>query len=158
MGCPDTMISFTDFIGRCISETSFELSATHIYEWGQNENCPNTLIEKNVGARNIANICLPGPWMANRSLDSTSCNGIHPFPVFFDSSVIIWPSVKYEISLFLVWEQYRSETVTTIWGFQGVPKIKIPYQDSLFTWQQIYRKGLSSSVTSGQFPIIMYIR
>ena len=144
--------------GRCISETSVKLSASHIYQWGQNENCPNIRLEQNVGARNIANICLPGPWMANRSMDTKLCNGIHPFPIFFDSSLIIWPLTKYEISLFLVWEQYKTETVTTIWGFQGVPKIKIPFQDALFTWQQVYRKGLSSSVTSGQFPIVMYIR
>ena len=72
--------------------------------------------------------------------------------------IIIFPSIKYEISLFLSWKNKISETVTTIWGFQGVPKIQIPLQDQVFNWQQVYRKGLSSSVTSGQFPMVMYIR
>ena len=115
------------------------------------------MLEKNIGAKSIANVCLPGPWMANRSLDATSCNGIHPFPIFFDSSIIIWPSIKYEISLFLVWEKYKNETVTTIWGFQGFPKIRTAKQN-LFRWNQVYRSGLCSSVTSGQFPSIFYIK
>jgi hypothetical protein len=129
----------------------------HIYEWGQATNCPKEQSIQNIDAKRIANVCLPGPWMANRDLDTSICNGIHPFPVFFDSSLIIYPSIKYELSLFLSWEKHTSETVTTIWGFQGVPKIKVPNQDTVFNWQQVYRKGLSSSVSSGQFPMAMYI-
>ena len=134
------------------------MSAKDIYEWGRLETCPKSHAVQNVGAKNIANVCLPGPWMANKRLDISECNGIHPFPIFFDSSVIVWPSVKYEVSLFLSWKNIPTATITTIWGFQGVPKIKIPYQYPVFNWQQVYRKGLSSSVSSGQFPIVMYIK
>ena len=148
-------------LGQCICDTFMELSAAHIYEWGQMDNCPRTQVAQNIGAQSIPNVCLPGPWMTNRILnyrDVNECNGIHPFPVFFDSSVIIWPSIKYEISLYLSWKTNNLETVTTIWGFQGVPKIKVPFQVPVFYWQQVYRKGLSSSVSSGQFPIVMYIK
>ena len=145
-------------LGQCVCEKTLEISAAHIYEWGQSTNCPKTQAAQNIGDKNIENVCLSGPWMANRNLNLSSCNGIHPFPIFFESSLIIWPSIKYEISLFLSWKKRNSESVTTIWGFQGVPKIKIPFQEPIFYWQQEYRKGLSSSVSSGQFPIAMYIR
>ena len=133
------------------------MSAFHIHEWGQSRSCPKEKPTGKIDSKSIANVCLPGPWMANKDMDNSICNGIHPFPVFFESSLIVWPSIKYQISLFLSWEQHTSETVTTIWGFQGVPKIKVPYQDTVFNWQQVYRKGLSSSVSSGQFPTAMYI-
>ena len=134
------------------------MSALYIYEWGKSINCIKGKSREKIGATDISNACLPGPWMETRSNDNSVCNGIHPFPVFFESSIIIFPSIKYEISLFLSWKNKISETVTTIWGFQGVPKIQIPLQDQVFNWQQVYRKGLSSSVTSGQFPMVMYIR
>ena len=91
-------------------------------------------------------------------LNTYDCNGIHPFPIFLESSLIIWPSIKYQLSLYLSWQGENVESVTTIWGFQGVPKIVVPFQEPMFHWQQVYRKGLSSSVSSGQFPVIMYIR
>lgn len=134
------------------------MPAASIFEWGQTSNCPRTEIAQNIGAENIANMCLPGPWITNRNPNLQKCNGIHPFPVFFESSLVILPLIKYQLSLFLSWRGENAKAVTTIWGFQGVPKIKVPFQEAIFHWQQVYRKGLSSSVSSGQFPILMYIR
>jgi len=43
---------------------------------------------------------------------------------------------------------------------QGVPKIpiQIENQENSFRWKQVYRKGLSSSTSSGQFPLLYYIK
>ena len=102
-----------------------------------------------------------GPLLLNGNMKkSFHCKGIHPFPLMFESSLILIPEVKYLLSLHMSFQingELSDFPVATIWGFQGVPRIKTPGQD-LLRWKQVYRKGLSSSVSSGQFPLVYYIK
>ena len=108
-----------------------------------------------------------GPWMSNGGRSQTfkqsfECKGIHPYPLFFSSSQPLISEVKYLLSLRLLFSSNTREDLTeipveTIWGFQGVPRIKTPWQD-FFRWKQVYRRGLSSSVSSGQFPLLYFIK
>lgn len=102
--------------------------------------------------------------MIRNRVHSTSlhqCHGIHPFPIIFEASLALVPGVKYLLSLHMSFLTDGGETletpVATIWGFQGVPRIKTPGQEVL-RWKQVYRKGLSSSVSSGQFPVLYFIQ
>ena len=107
---------------------------------------------------------LLGPILLNgiRKNNFYPCNGIHPFPMMFESSLLLIPEVKYLLSLHMSFQingELSDFPVATIWGFQGVPRIKTPGQDTdLLRWKQVYRKGLSSSVSSGQFPMLYYIQ
>ena len=82
--------------------------------------------------------------------------------MMFESSLLLIPEVKYLLSLHMSFQingELSDFPVATIWGFQGVPRIKTPGQDAdLLRWKQVYRKGLSSSVSSGQFPLLYYIQ
>ena len=112
-----------------------------------------------------------GPWMLDggRSVRQQSrnfeCRGIHPYPLFFPTSEPLIPEVKYLLSLHMLLinkELEEAVAASTIWGFQGVPRIKTPMdkfgQDLQLRWKQVYRKGLSSSVSSGQFPVLYFIK
>ena len=69
-----------------------------------------------------------------------------------------------------------SEQIGTVWGYEGVPKRRKEESDDQnhFRWfqvinlkkillcknhhnSQVYRHNITSSVSSGQFPIIYYI-
>jgi len=107
-------------------------------------------------------ICLQGPWQKTRSGGTLGggCVGLHPLPVLLPHLAELEAGVRYMLSLRMVSVKRGglvSETVGTVWGFQGVPKRKSEPDQNHFRWFQVYRSGLSSSVSSGQFPIIYYI-
>ena len=100
--------------------------------------------------------------MTNGGRRGLDCRGIHPYPLFFETCQPLIPGVNYLLSLHMSLTAInRMESLqpavaaATIWGFQGVPRIKSP---DLLRWKQVYRKGLSSSVSSGQFPLLYYIK
>ena len=91
---------------------------------------------------------------------AATCHGLHPLPVMFPGVLELQPGVRYLLSLSLAEEGEEaasSEQVGTVWGYRGVPRRKKTGEQNHFRWFQVFRPGLSSSVTSGQFPIIYYI-
>jgi hypothetical protein len=81
--------------------------------------------------------------------------------MLFRQSLPLTSGLKYQLSLTMTYDEGSPIIpVTTIWGFQGVPKIKVAgFSDQdMFRWKQVYRKGLSSSVSSGQFPLLYFIK
>jgi len=107
-------------------------------------------------------LCLQGPWQNTRPGGTLAggCIGLHPFPLIFPALVELQTGVRYLLRLYMLAvnnDQIVSDTVGTVWGFQGVPRRKPDPEQNHFRWFQVYRQGLSSSVSSGQFPIIYYI-
>ena len=105
--------------------------------------------------------CMQGPCRegSGGTLAST-CRGLHPLPVMFPGVLELQPGVRYLLSLSMEEEREDatiSEQIGTVWGYQGVPRRKAGAEQNHFRWFQVFRPGLSSSVTSGQFPIIYYI-
>ena len=105
--------------------------------------------------------CMQGPCReeAGGTLAST-CRGLHPLPVMFPSVLELQPGVRYLLSLSMAEEAGGSsltQQIGTVWGYQGIPRRKAGPEQNHFRWFQVFRPGLSSSVTSGQFPIIYYI-
>ena len=50
------------------------------------------------------------------------CKGIHPYPLFFETSQPLIREVKYLLSLHMSFPLEEDVSVATIWGFQGVPR------------------------------------
>ena len=130
-------------IGSELRESTLRLSKKEIRYWNSEQNCDS---RKKTGSRQSFK-CLPGPWMTqdlrsrNFGAKSLTCTSIHPYPMFFSKSVILNPGVRYLLSLGMWWEQDGEEVsrpVTTIWGFQGVPKIQVPVKNQgSFRWKQV---------------------
>ena len=90
----------------------------------------------------------------------STCRGLHPLPVMFPALQELQPGVRYQLSLSMAEEREGgavTEQIGTVWGYQGLPRRKAGPEQNHFRWFQVFRPGLSSSVTSGQFPIIYYI-
>ena len=70
--------------------------------------CPLSLEESFVRSVGMST-CLDGPWMtcsdvrSGRSPAVQACKGVHPYPMPFQKSVILWPGVKYRLSLNMKW-------------------------------------------------------
>ena len=131
-------------IGLELVESTLRLSKKLIRFWNSELNCGSV---NKTGSRQSFK-CMPGPWMGQDSRSRNSrtqiltCNSIHPYPIFFSKSVILRPGVRYLLSLGMWWEQDGEEVsrpVTTIWGFQGVPKIQVPLKNQgSFRWKQVF--------------------
>jgi len=136
--------------GEVISRVPFQVSKSQTLSW--QEDCHGS------GA-----VCLQGPWRRGRQGTlGPSCQGLHPFPVMLPGLVELQPETRYLLSLTLRQEAVGEdqECVGTVWGFQGVPRRTDQEMENIqkhFRWFQVYRHGLMSSVSSGQFPVIYYI-
>jgi len=138
-------------IGEKIISSSFHVTKEKAMKW--QEDCDGKTLA-----------CLQGPWLSNRSGQGGTlggaCKGLHPMPVMFKHVMELEPNTRYLLTLKMVEEKggvVVSDQIGTVWGFQGVPRRKKGPDQNHFRWFQVYRPGLSSSVTSGQFPIIYYI-
>ena len=109
--------------------------------------------------------CMQGPCReGSGGTLASSCRGLHPLPVMFPSVLELQPGVRYQLSLSMKEEKEEAtftftDQIGTVWGYQGLPRRKAEAEPELnhFRWFQVFRPGLSSSVTGGQFPIIYYI-
>lgn len=139
-------------VGQIITQIEETLNYKQVQEWTGPKGCA-----KGEGNKDrLSLFCLPGSSWKTHNNRKDSCSGIHPYPLFFATSQPLIPGVKYLLSLQMSYG-IDENNVATIWGFQGVPRIKRTGED-LFRWKQVYRRGLSSSVSSGQFPVLYFIK
>jgi len=138
-------------VGEKINSSAFHVTREKALEWQQD--CEGKTFA-----------CLQGPWLSNSPGQGgtlgISCKGLHPMPVMFNCVMELEPETRYLLTLKMAEEKggvVVSDKIGTVWGFQGVPRRKKGSDQNHFRWFQVYRPGLSSSVTSGQFPIIYYI-
>jgi len=110
--------------------------------------------------------CMQGPLHESNTLGGGTlgslCRGLHPLPVMFHCVLELEPGVRYLLNLNMVEKNEGcvvSEQIGTVWGYEGVPKRRKEESDDQnhFRWFQVYRHNMTSSVSSGQFPIIYYI-
>lgn len=136
-------------VGDRVAKTEFQISRADGLRW--QEDCQGRTKYH----------CLQGPWRANRGAAlGVECKGLHPLPVIFPGLVELEPGTRYLLSVSMREVKQGvpvSDQVGTVWGFQGVPRRKNGPDQNHFRWFQVYRTGLCSSVTSGQFPLIYYI-
>lgn len=111
--------------------------------------------------------CMQGPLEESNTSERGGtlgglCRGLHPLPVMFHCVLELEPGVRYLLNLNMVEKNdgcVVSEQIGTVWGYEGVPKRRKEDCDDQnhFRWFQVYRHNMTSSVSSGQFPIIYYI-
>ena len=143
-----------------------EFTVDELVQWGRQ--CP---MGEDSDKRKPERRCLRGPWMPDTSSllgkGQSGCSMIHPYPMAFTQSVIMWPGIKYKLMVQFSWNGGCSnggqssddrQRVETIVGFQGIPRIKTKNKHpNIFQWTEIYKRGLFSSVSSGQLPSVLYI-
>ena len=116
------------------------------------ENQPSTLPVPEV-------VCYPGPsHIAKQRKSKRRCLGIHPYPVMFDRHVEVLPDVSYELTATLLSCQSDSfsQAVETVWGGGGSDSCRVPGQTT-FHFKPLHKQSnISSSVTSGQIPVIYF--
>ena len=80
------------------------------------------------------------------------CMGLHPFPVIFKARIPVelHPGPSYEVHLEMEYIGMGVGDMETVWGGGGTEEV----EGMRFT--KVIRQGVTSSVTSGQMPLIYY--
>jgi hypothetical protein len=87
-------------IGPILCDSESRLRKNEIRFWNSEENCSRFKNETRQSFK-----CMPGPRQPSDLSRISTCDSIHPYPIFFDQSVILSPGVRYLLSLFMTWEQ-----------------------------------------------------
>ena len=80
------------------------------------------------------------------------CMGLHPLPVIFNARIPVelHPGPNYEVQLEMEYIGMGVGDMETVWGGGGAAEV----EGVSFT--KVIRQGVTSSVTSGQMPLIYY--
>ncbi len=87
-------------IGPVLCESESRLNKNEIRFWNSEENCSRFKYETRPSFK-----CLSGPRQSSDVSNISNCDSIHPYPIFFEESLILTPGVRYLLSLFMIWEQ-----------------------------------------------------